>query len=380
MTLKLKTTSKIVVLILCVAMCLVVAGIGWVVVYRLPQQVESIFGPASPTLTMIQKYSYAFQLVVHQDELLTPSGIGEKEIEFSIESGESIQSIATRLYQEGLIPNEDLFIDYLIYSGLDIKIQARTHNINNKMNPVAIAHEIVDATPEEVTFGVLAGWRVEEIAAAFTGSGLAFGKEEFLESVQNPSGIMDLSFWGNPSSIEGLLAAGVFTLQRTATLQEFLSLLEREQEVRFSDTIVSQLADQGLTPYEGLILASIVEREAMLDEEKPLIASVFYNRLQSGMRLDSDPTVQYAIGFNTEQNTWWTNPINAEQLQINSPYNTYTILGLPPTPICTPSEQAIEAVASPAQTPYYYFRAACDGSGKHQFSITYEEHLQNACP
>jgi UPF0755 protein len=360
-------------------MCLVAAGIGWVV-YRLPQQAESVFGPASPSLTMIQKYSYAFQLVFHQDELLSPSGAGEKEIKFTIESGESIQSIATRLNKEGIISNTDLFIDYLIYSGLDTRIQARTHTINNQMNLIAIAYEIIDATPEEVTFGVLAGWRIEEIAATFTGSGLAFDKEEFLEAAQNPSGIVDLSFWENPTSIEGLLAPGEFTLQRTAALQEFLSLLEKEQEARFSDAIVSQLADLGLTPYEGLILASIVEREAMVDEEKPLIASVFYNRLQSGMRLDSDPTVQYAIGFNAEQNTWWTNPINTEQLQIDSPYNTYIISGLPPRPICSPSLQSIESVASPAQTPYYYFRAACDGSGNHQFAVTYEEHLQNACP
>jgi UPF0755 protein len=379
MTVKRETASQIVVLVLVVAMCLVATGIGWVV-HRLPQQVESIFGPASPSLTVIQKYTYAFQLVYHQDELLTPSGAGEKEIKFTIESGESIQSIATRLYQEGLISNTNLFINYLIYSGLDTKIQARTHTINNQMNPVAIAYEIVDATPEEVIFGVLAGWRIEEIAATFTGSGLTFTKEEFLESAQNPSGMMDLSFWENPTSIEGLLAPGEFTLQRTATLQEFLLLLEKEQEARFSDTIISQLANLGLTPYEGLILASIVEREAMLDEEKPLIASVFYNRLQSGMRLDSDPTVQYAIGFNADQDTWWSNPINAEQLQIDSPYNTYAISGLPPTPICTPSLKSIEAVASPAQTPYYYFRAACDGSGNHQFAVTYEEHLQNACP
>jgi UPF0755 protein len=306
--------------------------------------------------------------------------MGEKEIKFPIESGESIQTIATRLYQEGIIANKDLFIDYLIYSGLDTKIQARTHTITNQMNPVAVAYAIVDSTPEEVTFGVLAGWRIEEIAASLTGSGLPFGKEEFLEAAQNPIGEVNLSFWGNPATLEGLLAPGEYLLSRAVTLQEFISLLEREQEVYFSTEIVSQLANQGLSSYEGLILASIVEREAMVDEEKPLIASVFYNRLQSGMRLDSDPTVQYAIGFNMEQNTWWTNPISAEQLQIDSPYNTYSISGLPPTPICSPSLQAIEAVASPAQTPYYYFRAACDGSGKHQFAVTYEEHLQNACP
>ncbi|MEN6522656.1 MAG: endolytic transglycosylase MltG [Anaerolineaceae bacterium] len=374
-----KTTSKLIILVLVIALCAVLAGISWVV-YRLPQQVESVFGPASPSLTVVQKYSYAFQLEFHKDELLSPAGRGEKEIKFSIESGEGIQSIANRLYQEGFISNTESFIDYLIYSGLDTKIQARTHTINNLMNPVAIAYEIVDATPEEVTFGLLAGWRIEEIAGTIPNSGLAFGKEEFLNAAQNPATLLDLSFWGDPTSLEGLLPPGEFIIQRTATLGEFLSILEKDQEAQFSDSIISQLASLGLSPYEGLILASIVEREAMVDEEKPMIASVFYNRLESGMRLDSDPTVQYAIGFNSEQNTWWTNPINAEQLQIDSLNNTYLYQGLPPSPISAPSVKAIEAVASPAQTPYYYFRAACDGSGKHQFAVTYEEHLQNACP
>ncbi len=117
----------------------------------------------------------------------------------------------------------------------------------------------------------------------------------------------------------------------------------------------------------------------MVDDEKPEIASVFYNRLQIGMRLESDPTVQYAVGYNTEQKTWWTNPLNADQLQIDSPYNTYVYQDLPPTPICMPSQLAIQAVISPKITPYYFFRASCDGSGRHLFSETYEQHLNNAC-
>jgi UPF0755 protein len=144
--------------------------------------------------------------------------------------------------------------------------------------------------------------------------------------------------------------------------------------------VINRLAEQGLSPYEGLILASIVEREAVVDEEKPMIASVFLNRMAIGMRLDSDPTVQYAAGYNEVQATWWSNPISWEQLQIDSPFNTYIYLGLPPAPICTPSLKAIEAVAYPEENPYYYFRAACDGSGKHLFAVTYEEHLLNECP
>jgi UPF0755 protein len=98
------------------------------------------------------------------------------------------------------------------------------------------------------------------------------------------------------------------------------------------------------------------------------------------MKLDSDPTVQYALGYNPDKKTWWTNPLSLQDLQIDSPYNTYLYMGLPPGPIANPSLTALQAVAFPAQTPYYYFRSACDGSGKHTFAETFEEHLQNECP
>lgn len=111
----------------------------------------------------------------------------------------------------------------------------------------------------------------------------------------------------------------------------------------------------------------------------PMIASVFINRLNIGMKLETDPTVQYSLGFNQAQNTWWTNPLSYSDLEIDSPFNTYIYAGLPPAPIANPSLTALQAVAFPAQTPYYYFRAACDNSGRHNFSQTYEEHLSNAC-
>ena len=129
-----------------------------------------------------------------------------------------------------------------------------------------------------------------------------------------------------------------------------------------------------------MTLASIVQREAVDRDEMPMIASVFYNRLEISMKLETDPTVQYALGYNSAQNSWWTTPLTYTHLEVLSPYNTYIYSGLPPTPIANPSLAALQAVAFPAQTPYYYFRAACDGSGTHNFSETYEQHLQYACP
>jgi UPF0755 protein len=127
-------------------------------------------------------------------------------------------------------------------------------------------------------------------------------------------------------------------------------------------------------------LASIIQKEDVMDEEQPLIASVFLNRLGAGMKLESDATTQYALGYNNTQKTWWTNPLSGDDLLIQSPYNTYVANGLPPGPICNPSISALRAVAYPAKTKYMYFRAKCDGSGYHNFSTTFEQHAANACP
>jgi UPF0755 protein len=138
--------------------------------------------------------------------------------------------------------------------------------------------------------------------------------------------------------------------------------------------------EHGLTLQQAVTLASIVQREAMVAEERPMVASGFYNRLSIGMKLDSDPTVQYAIGFNEKQSSWWTNPLTLNDLNTVSAYNTYQNPGLPPGPISNPGLSALQAVAAPAESPYFYFRARCDNSGLHNFAVTFEEQIQNACP
>jgi UPF0755 protein len=163
-------------------------------------------------------------------------------------------------------------------------------------------------------------------------------------------------------------------------MEEILPQILMNFEAQVTSDMKDGFAAQGLDICQAITLASIIEREAMLVEEMPQIASVFYNRLNSGSVLASDPTVQYALGFNDDQGTWWTNPLSLDDLQVNSPYNTYLYNGLPPAAISNPGLSALEAVAFPAQTPYYYFRAACDGSGRHLFAETYNEHVANECP
>jgi len=148
---------------------------------------------------------------------------------------------------------------------------------------------------------------------------------------------------------------------------------------RVTPAIRDGIARQGLNLYQGLILASIVEREARIPEERPLIASVYLNRLKIGMKLDADPTVQYALGFQNDTGEWWKKPLLLADLDVDSPYNTYRYPSLPPGPIANPGLASIQAVAQPAQTDFLYFQAECDGSGRHRFARTFEEHAANSC-
>ena len=179
---------------------------------------------------------------------------------------------------------------------------------------------------------------------------------------------------------EGYLFPGLYPVERDISAESLVNILYQEFLLQITPELESKIANQGLTIHEAVILASIVEREAIIEDEMPLISSVFLNRLRNDMNLAADPTIQYALGFNRDQGTWWTNPLSLDDLKLPSSYNTYENPGLPPGPICNPSLNALQAVADPAQTSYFYFRAACDGSGSHLFSESFQEHLNNACP
>jgi UPF0755 protein len=366
-------SSVITVLLLCTA----AAGIS----RGLPGQAERIYGPPSPNLSATNVLLYSFLLVWEAQDLSDPVNPGGEDIFFRVEQGESTPSITGRLYEVGLIPNPGAFRTFLVYSGLDTTIQAGDYMLSPGMPPVEIARALQDATPTHVNFGVLPGWRLEEIAAVLPTSGLDISPDAFLSAVKiRPEGYSFSPFMPESSSLEGFLLPGVYFIERTITLEEMLKTMLDNFEIQVTEDMRNGYQRQGLNLYEAVILASIVEREAVAESDMPLIASVFYNRLAIGMKLDSDPTVQYAIGFNETQNTWWTNPLSLVDLKIDSPYNTYVYTSFPPGPISSPTLNALRAVAFPAQTPYYYFRAGCDQSGKHLFAETFQEHLNNACP
>ena len=361
------------VIFIVLALCLCL----FLITFTIPSQAMRIYGPAATWLTLPKRVQYSAKLLWYDGLLTRPLNENGEEQIFTIDIDESVNSVVVNLQESGLIRDSESFRAYLIYSGLDTSVQAGEYRLSAAMSAIDIAHELQDATSEEVTFTILPGWRMEEIAASLPTSGLAITPEEFLDAVQIPLG--DFDFLAGANSAEGFLFPDAYIFSRNVSVTELADELIRNFALHLSIDMQNGFEQQGLTIYQAVTLASIVEREAVRDEEKPLIASVYLNRLRIDMKLDADPTIQYALGFNPLQNTWWTNPLSLDDLQFNSSYNTYAYRGLPPAPIANPSLKSLQAVAFPAETAYYYFRAKCDDGGYHAFAETFEEHVANGC-
>jgi UPF0755 protein len=373
-------TTRLVLLAFGLMICLVLVIAG-TIIFGLPIRAAQIYGSPASHLSTNQRLRLSALLLWKDKQLNSPTNPLAMPVDFQVDLGEPLPIIAARMVSDGIIPDQNSFIAYLQYAGLDTTIQSGEYELSPAMTPREIAHQLQDATPKEVTFNILEGWRSEEIAASLPTSGLAVSPQAFLEvarlvTLNHPL----LENLPAGTTLEGFLMPGSYQIPRQATTEELINQLLDNFVMQVTYDLLEGFDRQGLSLFEAVTLASIVEREAMNEEEMPLIASVFLNRLAIGMKLEADSTVQYALGFNQEQNTWWTNPLTLEHLEINSPYNTYHYPGLPPGPIANPGLQAIRAVAFPAQTPYFYFRAACDDSGRHVFAVTFDEHLLNACP
>ena len=361
------TRLKTLVFLLTLLTCLVSAGfIAFAV--KTQHKVETVIGPPAASLGLFKKYTLVFQLSEEISQLTTSHPVDAKEIVFIIEPGKTASAISNALFDAGLVSNPSAFTHYLIYTGAESNLRSGTFILSKSMSPIEIGNIIQSSTSASIRFTLLGGWRSEQVGNALAASGIDISGADFAKTV-------DLLH------AEGRLLPDVYIIRRDATTQSIIKAMSDNYNTFVRrESLSAQFSKQGLTLQQGTILASIIQREAILDEEMPTIASVFINRLNSGMKLDADTTVQYAIGFVPNQNSWWKNPLSLDDLKIESPFNTYIHSGLPPAPICNPGKNALKAVASPDKTPYFYFRAACGQTGEHVFSKTFEEHKQKSCP
>lgn len=333
-------------------------------------------------LNPVEAVGLRVYLLRYDSELNTPRGTDPTTQRFTVESNDTAQAIGVRLVTAGIIENGSLFARYVRYEGLDTDLREGTFFLDETMTIPQIAAELTDPTPNTVRLTVIEGWRIEQIAELVdTFSTLNFSGFDFLSVVGSGASIPS-EFqikYGIPagSSLEGFMFPATYEVNVDATPIELRDQMLAAFEANVTDQMLTDAQAQNYTMFQIVTLAAIVEREAVVPNERPQIANVYLNRLEIGQKLDADPTTQYGIG-NTRDGRWWTQ-ITVADYQLNHIYNTYTYEGLPPGPIANPSVSSIRAVIYPADTPYFYFRAACDGSGLHQFSITFEEHLSKGC-
>jgi UPF0755 protein len=364
-----------------ILLMILACGSVWIagfVVMGIPEATEKL-GPVTPDLNPVQQTVLALYLLANESALDAPAGDPGTGIELVVEPGDSATVVVDQLQAAGLVQNSFLLRSYLRYRGLDVGIEAGYYKLHGGMTVRELAESLQTAMLSEAILTILEGWRIEEIAAAIPSSGLTFDPVEFLNIANSrPIGFPFTERLPPEASHEGYLLPDTYVLDPESGALDVVLKVLHSFESQVSQDLRDGFNQHGLSLHEAVTLASIVEREAVVSDEQPTIASVFLNRLALGMNLDADPTVQYALG--KQADGWWKAPLNRDDLEIESLYNTYKYPGLPPGPIANPGLSALRAVAFPQDTPYLYFRALCDGSGLHAFAVTLEEHLQNACP
>lgn len=340
---------------------------------------ERSFGPASPELNPLQRFILGGYLWFFSADLDSPAGDPAAVVELEIAPGENATAVVARLASLGVVENDVLLRSYLQYRGLDKEIEAGNYTIQGSMTLREIGDLLQRAELDIQTITILEGWRREQIAEAVSRSKMNISAEAFLRATEkSPDGASLSEAIPVFATLEGFLFPDTYAIDQEMSASEFVNRLLDNFEVRVDDATQLGFFNQGLDLYQAVTLASIIEREAIVDDERRTIAGVFLNRFAMGMNLEADPTVQYALGNQPEGN-WWKAPLSLADLNVDSPYNTYLYPGLPPGPIANPGLGALQAVADPEETQYLYFRAMCDGSGRHAFAVTFEEHQQNAC-
>lgn len=316
---------------------------------------------------------------LNDDQLHSTIGNDATPRRFEVLPGSTANDIGIQLVTEGFISNGTLFARYAQYKDLDDDLVPGVFYINETMDIPAILEALTDPTPTTVRFTIRENMRIEEIADQIdaTTPALAFTGDEFLSRVRTGAPIPD-DFrieYGIPSgsSLEGFMYPATYDVPLEMPVDEFVDMLLTRFEQAITSEVVVAAAAQGRTVYQVLIIASIVEREAVLDDERPIIASVYWNRVNNGMRLDADPTVQYQLANNRADGIWWPAITQADYSTATGPYNTYLNVGLPPTPIVSPAYRSIIAAANPTPTNYLYFQVSCEGGGQHVFFSTFEE-------
>lgn len=288
---------------------------------------------------------------------------GNQKTIIEIPRGATLNDIADTMRVNNIIEDKDLFIFWVKTLGYETKLKAGHFSVPFGLNEYQIVEYLLNAKESTISVTLLEGWELDQIADEIEKK-LDISAKEILKKCTDSTYIRRLGL--NVPNLEGYLLPNTYYFSKGESADRVIShLYMQTQEIFDSDQVRNVLKEKNMTEHQILTLASIVEGEALLDDERPLIASLYYNRLKKGMRLQADPTIQYIVEGPPRR-------LLNKHLEIDSPYNTYKYKGLPPGPINNPGKASIMAALYPADTNYLYMVAVGDGS--HTFSTNLRDH------
>lgn len=290
------------------------------------------------------------------DGISAPDKNNSKPQVFVISINTPIREIASDLSKAGLIRSPTTFFLLIKYLGLEKDIQAGDFRLNPSMDAKTVATELTHGMLDSwVT--TLEGWRIEEIAMELSKT-LRIPEKEFIAHAK-----------------EGYMFPDTYLIPRDTPASQAASLFIKTFNNKIPEEQRKKANILGISFDDAVIFASLVEREGRSDSDRPIIAGILLKRLMNDWPLQVDATLQYALGFQQIEKTWWKKVLTEEDKTIDSLYNTYINKGLPPAPICNPGLSSINAVLSPVDSEYWYYLH--DAKGAVHYATTLEEHEEN---
>lgn len=291
---------------------------------------------------------------------------------YELAAGASTLDVAESLHARELIKSPAVFRYYARYLGLDSQLKPGQYQLSPGMTPEQILRKLARGEVIVYRFTVPEGLTVKEMAKLLAEKKLV-DHDRFLEAAASlnlaqeyvpPDGKLE-------QPLEGYLFPDTYEYKPGIKEEEILALMFGHFKQLFTPEMRQRAEELGMTVHQVVTLASIVEKEAQVAEERPVIAGVYHNRLKVGMKLDADPSVLYGLGKAPYETLLY------KDLEVDTPYNTYMNPGLPPGPIAAPGLAALKATLYPTEHDFWFFVAKGDGSGEHYFAETYDEHMEN---
>ncbi len=306
-----------------------------------------------------------WQIIVHQYLPVAPND--QSLIEVRLPENSTARQVAVLLKQNGLIRHEQVFLVYLYEKGMERQLKSGLYVFSKSQSLPELAGQISEGKVKKSAFTVPEGYTVRQIGELLISKQICTQQQwaEALQASYNYDFLTPVKS-GDEKHLEGFLFPDTYTIEEGTSAQDIINMMLGRFATIWNQEYATIADAKQLGLRNTIIIASLIEKEARVAEERKVISGVIYNRLQKGMPLQIDATILYSLGVHRDTVTY-------QDLAINSPYNTYKNLGLPPGPIASPGRAAIDAALNPETNNYYYYVAKGDGS--HYFSSTYAEHL-----